>query len=71
MRKKELEAQKARIVAQTVPVREEQEKPEDDEEMVKLREKHRDRYEVMGDRENSRQRQPLRSGNIERRKKRY
>ena len=54
LRKKELEAQKARIVAQMAPVREEQEEPEEDEhdEMVKPREKHRDRYEVMGDREN-------------------
>ena len=54
LRKKELEAQKARIVAQMAPVREEQEEPEYDEhdEVVKPREKHRDRYEAMGDREN-------------------
>jgi cell cycle serine/threonine-protein kinase CDC5/MSD2 len=51
LRKKELEAQKARIVAQMAPVREEQEEFEHDE-VVKPREKHRDRYEIMGDREN-------------------
>ena len=54
LRKKELEAQKARIVAQMAPVREEQEEPEDYEhdEMVKPREKHRARHDVMGDGEN-------------------
>jgi cell cycle serine/threonine-protein kinase CDC5/MSD2 len=54
LRKKELEAQKARIVAQMAPVKEEQEEPEYDEhdEMVKPREKYRDRYEAMDDREN-------------------
>ena len=54
LRKKELEAQKARIVAQMAPVKEEQEEPENDEhdEMVKPREKYRDRYEAMDNREN-------------------
>ena len=54
LRKKELEAQKARIVAQMAPVREEQEEHEYDEhdEVVKRREKYGDKYEAMGDREN-------------------
>ena len=57
LRKKELEAQKARIVAQMAPVREEQEDhdhgdPEQDDEVVKPREKIRERYGVIGDREN-------------------
>jgi cell cycle serine/threonine-protein kinase CDC5/MSD2 len=54
--RKELEAQKARIVAQMAPVKEEHEEPENDEhasdEMVNPREKFRDRYEAMDDREN-------------------
>ena len=54
LRKKELEAQKARIVAQMAPVREEQEEPEYDEhdEVMKRREKYGDKYEAMGGREN-------------------
>ncbi|KAF8957807.1 kinase-like domain-containing protein [Flammula alnicola] len=56
LRKKELEAQKARIVAQMAPVREEQE-PEQEEreeverEVIKPREKMRERYAAV-DREN-------------------
>lgn len=54
LRKKELEAQKARIVAQMAPVREEQEEPDRDhhDEVVKPRERLRERYGVIGDREN-------------------
>ena len=50
LRKKELEAQKARIVAQMAPVKEEQEEHEYDEhdEVVKRREKYGDKHEAMG-----------------------
>ena len=49
LRKKELEAQKARIVAQMAPVREEQEEPDhdhDEHKVLKPREKLRGRHEV-------------------------